>query len=497
MLDNIELVATRLWASGITNIEFNKENESDNSLRSNIEKYLNINNYLTKNDFNLIDFNFEFFSNYKLFTKSKYCKDILYNFSYRRVEHIRNYSSILDKRIRKKENQTLYSRFYIFDLLNILKILTLILNKREVIGVLKYIKDGSYWNNEFLYELIKNNNYLVKPCLVILINYIKSNEVNQERLNKICLNFAEVLYFVSLNYDIDYEINKNLINDAILLLECLNSKVNNEEVFSKFFQKYLLMESDLKTSFSHEKINSILNDFSEQDTFSLAVMRILSNKYIEYIKNKNIKSIHPSLCKSDPFTHSYNLVRVICYKLGIHPQSLYYKNTQSIEGIDSILNDLHIFLNLGFNSIHLLLLMRHELNWKQLNERTAGFNKLNKSLFLLHCLDKPDLNPTNNDLYTDYNPDESKYGQSIHFSIQILLTKFSNKGLDNKLKDEINNHINSLCPDRDLQAYSYAYFLSKSINHKSADEIHHRCEVNNSLYYKVNSFLNYLFNLSH
>ena len=66
--------------------------------------------------------------------------------------------------------------------------------------------------------------------------------------------------------------------------------------------------------------------------------------------------------KTDPIFYKHNLMQAICYKIGLHPEALYFKPVTTIKKLPNILDELHMYLNLGFNSLHLLVLMRHELN---------------------------------------------------------------------------------------------------------------------------------------
>ena len=81
-------------------------------------------------------------------------------------------------------------------------------------------------------------------------------------------------------------------------------------------------------------------------------------------------------------------------------------------------------------------------------------------------------------MYKNYIPDKSNYGLAIHFSIQILLAKFSNKNLDYTLVEKINAYIKTICPEQDEAAYSHAYFLASSVNHELLDQIFLQNQVN-------------------
>ena len=140
------------------------------------------------------------------------------------------------------------------------------------------------------------------------------------------------------------------------------------------------------------------------------------------------------------------------------------------------------------------MLLRHELTWQDIKKKCDGLNKIHKSLLLLHCLDKFDTEIINDDLYQNYEPDQSKYGLSIHFSIQVIINKVLNKSLEPDLVDNIMSHIDSLTPTNDLAAHAFSYFLAKSVGHKSLRDILLLCESENSMYYKVNTFLNHLTN---
>ena len=92
MIDNIELVATRLWALGIGGFELVEQNTKDSSLRSKVQSILDL-NLRTKIDTKVhfdINIDFKKITNFDKFSESFNCKNILYDLNLDYVNKIIN-----------------------------------------------------------------------------------------------------------------------------------------------------------------------------------------------------------------------------------------------------------------------------------------------------------------------------------------------------------------------------------------------------------------------
>ena len=216
MIDNIEKVASRLWASGITNFEIRKTVFEDDNLRSTIDKVLNLNTnfYITKENFCMQDFDLKVYNEYKLYTNSKYCKDFLYNFKYKRIDSIRHYSNIFYKHNTTNKKVDSYSRFKIFYLLNIAESSNINAKIKKIVleKVLFYTMSFEWIKsiNALFYELLNNYDHDIEKLIKSIINLIVSNKLTTTNAYFNCLKLAEVLYHSSLNETIFFE-KKNIL----------------------------------------------------------------------------------------------------------------------------------------------------------------------------------------------------------------------------------------------------------------------------------------------
>lgn len=486
LIDNPQIVATRLWALGITGFNLHNQDSNDISLRARIQQILDLNTQTKINsaNFDELDLDFKDINRFEKFSNSKNCRDILYNLKYKNFNELTKYSSIEFIQNRENKEINFKSRFNILFQINTLENSNINEKTREsvllelIIYLLK--SQNSKHNTTVIYELIKNFRLDTELTIKRLFS---CSDIKSETEN-FCFIIAEIMYCMSLNLNLGKEKRKYYYKSAIILLE--NFLIHqNKHSLNKHLLDYISSDSSSKESFVKDQIELVYNAPKTFKAKKFAkLVNVLLIKYFDLVKDNRVELSDESLQE--------RLVIALLIKIGLPPKVTYYQTIPELRNFPDLYNDIKLCLNLGFNSLVLIMSLRHELTWQEIKKKCDGLNKIHKSLLLLHCLDKFDTKILNDDLYQNYVPDQSKYGLSIHFSIQVIINKVLNKSLTPDLVNNIISHIDSLIPTNDLKAHAFSYFLAKSVGHNSLKKILLTCESENFMYYKINAFLNHI-----
>ena len=249
MIDNIELVATRLWALGIGGFELVEQNTKDSSLRSKVQSILDL-NLRTKIDTKVhfdINIDFKKITNFDKFSESFNCKNILYDLNLDYVNKIDKYINI-NQHNKNKDLNISFSRFYIYHFLSIFKNPNINKDVKYVIFeyIMNYLLNANYSKiiHAAFYELIRSFN--IDPLL--LIKYL-TKLTESKQLHNYCFIISEILYFNSLNESIENEKKDHFYKSAIILLESLHNNNHKDKTKSKYLLNYLLLDFPSKKSF--------------------------------------------------------------------------------------------------------------------------------------------------------------------------------------------------------------------------------------------------------
>ena len=68
----------------------------------------------------------------------------------------------------------------------------------------------------------------------------------------------------------------------------------------------------------------------------------------------------------------------------------FFLNKRKLQQFEPVKEELNKCLDLGFQTFALLIIMREQLTWNQIEERSAGLTRLQKNFLYLHCLDSLD-----------------------------------------------------------------------------------------------------------
>ena len=183
------------------------------------------------------------------------------------------------------------------------------------------------------------------------------------------------------------------------------------------------------------------------------------------------------------------IIFALSYRAGVCETEILFRTKENLQQFEPVKEELNKCLELGFETLALLITMREQLTWNQIEERSAGFTRLQKNFLHLHCLDSLDHRELFGKLIETNTDDLTKLELSVHFSILVLLAKSLNERLDQELHAQISSHINSLSSKDDVFAYAFAYFLAKSVNHQSIEEILLKSESQNILFHQINAFI--------
>ena len=485
-IETPETVSTRLWALGVTGFE-TKNNPSKNiSLRTRFKNLTDLNFLTPLNSTIFSTFNLDFseIKNFEKFHENSRIKDFLYQ-TRNNTDYLENVTSALIPSTNKTQKSNVeVSRFKINFLRNLLHNSQIEPNVQKEVFQKLFLhllrQDHTKYTFERLYYLFKNN----PACLGLVTETLKLNRALMSEHRRITeQNFfysAQVLYFLSLDIKNTNEESDQYLSTSISILKFYNQSNPNEVSLNKEFLDFLLLDESEQLAFTVEKIGLILNKgLGFQKTQKL--LPILSNKYFDFIQKEAQISVDESL-------HN-GIIFALSYRAGVCETEILFKTKEKLQQFEPVKEELNKCLDLGFQTFALLIIMREQLTWNQIEERSAGLTRLQKNFLYLHCLDSLDHRELFGKLIETNTHDLTKLELSVHFSILVILAKSLSERLDQELHAQISSHINSLSSTEDVFAYAFAYFLAKSVNHQSIEEILLKSESHNILFHQVNAFL--------
>jgi hypothetical protein len=486
LIENHEIISTKLWALGVTGFEIIKPDSKNTSLRSRYRDIYDLRFITPLNPSIFRTFNLDFseINNFEEFSKNSQIKEFLYltRNNTRNPENVTSFS--IPRNNEAKRSNIEISRFEVNFLCNVLKNKDIDQNVQKKVFQKLFFhllrKEHSKYTFEKLYHLLKKN----ISCLVFLVEFLNLNKTfMSENKGKSDENFfftAKVLYFLSLDKRNTNEESEQYLNNCISILKLHSQSNPNETSVTEEFLDFLLLDESGQLAFTKDKVGLILNkELDLQKTQKL--LPIISNKYFDSIENEAEISVDESL-------HN-GIVFALSYRAGVCETEILFKTTEKLQQFDAVTEELNKCLELGFQSFALLIILREQLTWNQIEERSAGFTRLQKNFLHLHCLDSLDHRELFGKLLETNTHDLTKLELSVHYSILVTLAKSLNERLDQEFHTQITSHINSLSSTEDVFAFAFAYFLAKSVNHQSIEEILLKSESQNIIFHRVNTFL--------
>ena len=155
------------------------------------------------------------------------------------------------------------------------------------------------------------------------------------------------------------------------------------------------------------------------------LLPILSNKYFDFIQKEAQISVDESL-------HN-GIIFALSYRAGVCETEILFKTKEKLQQFEPVKEELNKCLDLGFQTFALLIIMREQLTWNQIEERSAGLTRLQKNFLYLHCLDSLDHRELFGKLLETNTHDLTKLELSVHFSILVILAKSLSERLDQEL----------------------------------------------------------------